>query len=219
MTWTLIAALLTGSAPAEATDSITIARLEYEGGGDWYVSPSSLPNLLAAIRERTGIPVSAREINVAPLDPGLRDHPFLYMSGHGTVVFTPDERAALRAHLLAGGFLLANDSYGLDESLRKEIAEIFPDAELTEIPPDHPVFHTVYDFPDGLPKVHEHDGKPPQAFGIFQGGRLVLFYAYQSDIGDGWEDPDVHDDPPAIREQALRMGVNLFVYVLGQALT
>lgn len=219
MTWTLIAALLTGSAPAEATDSITIARLEYEGGGDWYVSPSSLPNLLAAIRERTGIPVAAREINVAPLDPGLRDHPFLYMSGHGTVVFTPEERAALRAHLLAGGFLLANDSYGLDESLRKEIAEIFPDAELTEIPPDHPVFHTVYDFPDGLPKVHEHDGKPPQALGIFHGGRLVLFYAYQSDIGDGWEDPDVHDDPPAIREQALRMGVNLFVYVLGQAVT
>ncbi|MEC9355304.1 MAG: DUF4159 domain-containing protein, partial [Gemmatimonadota bacterium] len=124
---------------------------------------------------------------------------------------------ALRNYLLAGGFLHADDNYGLDESFREELAEIFPDTELTEIPADHPVFHIFFDFPEGLPKIHEHDGEPPQALGIFHGGRLVVFYSYESDLGDGWEDEDVHDDPPEIRERALRMGVNLFMFVLGQA--
>jgi len=220
MIWMLMAAL---AAPADMVieaqmgDSITIARLQYEGGGDWYANPSSLPNLLAAIRERTGIPVAPREVNIRPLDPALQDHPYLYMTGHGDVRFSPQERAALRDYLLAGGFLHVDDNYGLDESFREEIVEIFPDAELTEIPADHPVFHSFYDFPDGLPKIHEHDGKPPQAFGIFYDGRLALFYSYESDLGDGWEDEDVHDDPAEVRERALRMGVNLFLYVLGQA--
>lgn len=198
-------------------DSLTIARLQYEGGGDWYANPSSLPNLLSAVRERTGIPTARREVSVRPLDPALRDYPYLYMTGHGDVRFSPPERAALRDYLLSGGFLHADDNYGLDESFREEMREIFPDAELTEIPPDHPVFHALYDFPEGLPKIHEHDGRPPQAFGIFQEGRLVVFYSYESDLGDGWEDEDVHEDPPPTREQALRMGVNLFLYVLGQA--
>ena len=198
-------------------DSITIARLQYEGGGDWYANPSSLPNLLAAIRERTGIPVARREVNLRPLDPTLRDYPYLYLTGHGDVRFSPAEREALRNYLLAGGFLHADDNYGLDESFREELAEIFPDTELTEIPADHPVFHIFFDFPEGLPKIHEHDGEPPQALGIFHGGRLVVFYSYESDLGDGWEDEDVHDDPPEIRERALRMGVNLFMFVLGQA--
>ncbi len=171
---------------------------------------------MEAVRERTGIPVAQREANITPLDPGLRDHPYLYMTGHGNVRFTAAERAALREYLVGGGFLHADDNYGLDESFREEIALIFPDAELTEIPADHPVFHAFYDFPEGLPKIHEHDGKPPQALGIFVGGRLLVFYSYESDLGDGWEDPDVHDDPADVREQALRMGVNLFVYVLGQ---
>lgn len=219
MTWILLATmvLLPSGAPPPVPDSVTVARLRYDGGGDWYANPSSLPNLLAAIRERTGIPAAAREGTVAPLDPGLRDHPFLYMTGHGNVRFSPAERAALRAYLEDGGFLHADDNYGLDASFREEMALIFPDEDLTEIPEDHPVFHTVYDFPDGLPKIHEHDGKPPQALGIFLRGRLVVFYSYESDLGDGWEDPDVHDDDPQVREQALRMGVNLFVYVLGQA--
>ncbi len=202
--------------PATAADSVTIARLRYEGGGDWYANPSSLPNVLAAIRERTGIPARTREATVSLLDPGLRDHPYLYMTGHGNVRFSAAERAALRRHLDAGGFLHADDNYGLDASFRAEMAEVFPEDPLTEVPTDHPVFHAVYDFPQGLPKVHEHDGKAPQAFGIFRGGRLVVFYSYESDLGDGWEDPDVHDDPPQIREQALRMGVNLFVFALGQ---
>ena len=139
------------------------------------------------------------------------------MTGHGNVAFTAAERAALRGYLLGGGFLHADDNYGLDESFREEMAEIFPDAELTEIPADHPVFHSFYDFEDGLPKIHEHDGQPPQAFGIFYGGRLVVFYSYESDLGDGWEDASVHEDPVETREDALRMGVNLFMYVLGQS--
>ncbi|HSM61573.1 MAG TPA: DUF4159 domain-containing protein [Longimicrobiales bacterium] len=220
MSWILVVALAGGTAvPAmpAAADSITVARLQYEGGGDWYANPSSLPNLLQAVRERTGIPVATREVSVRPLDPGLRDHPYLYMTGHGNVRFSPRERVALREYLLSGGFLHADDNYGLDESFRKEMAAVFPDARLTEIPPDHPVFHGMYDFSDGLPKIHEHDGQRPQALGIFHGGRLVVFYSYESDLGDGWEDPDVHDDPAEVREQALRMGVNLFLYVLGQA--
>jgi hypothetical protein len=217
MNWILLAILAVGgSTPDMPGDSITIARLQYDGGGDWYANPSSLPNLLAALRDRTGVPVARREVNVTPLDPGLRDYPYLYMTGHGNVAFTAAERVALREYLLAGGFLHADDNYGLDESFRTEMRELFPDVELTEIPPDHPVFHAYYDLNEGLPKIHEHDGNPPQAFGIFYEGRMVVFYSYESDLGDGWEDAAVHEDPPETREQAIRMGVNLFLYVLGQ---
>ena len=211
---TALAVLTTSAAPA---DSITVTRLHYDGGGDWYGNPSSLPNLLDAIRERTGIAAAMREATITPLDPGLTDHPYLYMNGHGNVHFTEAECAALRAYLLAGGFLHADDNYGMDESFRREIARVFPDEELVELPPDHPVFHSFYDLTEGIPKVHEHDGKPPQALAIIHDGRLVVFYSYQSDLGDGWEDPEVHEDPPEVREAAIRMGVNLFVYVLGQA--
>ena len=206
----LVAMFLQGPAP----DSITIARVQYEGGGDWYANPSSLPNLLEAIRERTGIVTTRREAVVRPLDPDLRAYPFLYMTGHGDVRFSPAERVALRAYLLEGGFLHADDNYGLDESFREEVTALFPDREMVEIPPDHPIFRTFYDFPDGLPKVHEHDGARPQALGVFDRGRLVLIYTYESDLGDGWEDPDVHGDDPEVREAAIRMGVNLFLYAL-----
>ncbi len=215
--WTLAAAVLVAAPASPVVDSITVTRLQYDGGGDWYANPSSLPNLLEAVRERTGIPTAHRESSVTPLDPGLRDHPYLYMTGHGNVRFSAAERAALRGYLLGGGFLHADDNYGLDESFRGEIEAIFPDVELTPIPRDHPVFHSFYDLEGGLPKIHEHDGQPAQALGIFVGGRLVVFYSYESDLGDGWEDQDVHDDLPATREQALRMGVNLVLYVLGQA--
>jgi hypothetical protein len=215
----LLLALLLAAPTSAPADTIAITRLRYDGGGDWYANPSSLPNLLEAIRTRTGIPVSSREEAVSLLDPSLPDHPYLYMTGHGNVAFSPAERAALREHLLAGGFLHADDNYGLDESFRREMAEVFPDAQMTELPPDHPIFHVLYDFPEGLPKVHEHDGKRPQLFGIFQGGRLLVVYSYESDLGDGWEDEGVHDDPPEVREQALRMGVNIFLYALGQAAT
>ena len=213
----MIALLLSAAlvqSPAAAVDSVTIARLEYDGGGDWYANPSSLPNLLEEVRLRTGIPTARRDRVVRALDPTLADHPYLYMTGHGDVRFTARERAALRDYLLGGGFLHADDNYGLDASFREEVAAIFPDRELVEIPPEHPVFHLLYDLPEGLPKVHEHDGAPPQAFGIFERGRLLVFYSYESDLGDGWEDPDVHDDAPEIREAAIRMGVNLMLYAL-----
>ena len=201
---------------AQGAGPVTIGRLQYEGGGDWYANPSSLPNLLAAVRERTGIPTADREIPVRPTDPSLRDFPFLYMTGHGNVRFSPDERLALRNYLLRGGFLHADDNYGLDESFRQEIARIFPEKELVELPPGHPVFGAPYPFPDGLPKIHEHDGAAPQAFGIFHQERLVVIYTYESDLGDGWEDADVHEDAAEVREDALRMGVNIFVFALTQ---
>jgi len=215
----LLALMAVAASPVPVTatsDSLTIARLQYDGGGDWYANPSSLPNLLEALRERTGLATARREVNVTPLDPVLRDYPYLYMTGHGNVEFTPAERSALRDYLLAGGFLHADDNYGLDESFRAEMAEIFPDAELTEIPPGHPVFSTFYDFPDGLPKIHEHDGQAPQAFGIFLDGRMLVFYTFESDLGDGWEDEGVHEDTPELREDAIRMGVNVFLFALGQ---
>lgn len=208
----------TSASPALAAGdtALTVARLEYGGGGDWYANPSALPNLLQAIRDRTGIPVASDEVVVGPLDPTLPDYPFLYMTGHGNVSFTPEERDRLREHLVGGGFLHADDNYGMDEAFRREIEALFPASELEEIPPDHPVFHTVYDLSEGLPKVHEHDGGPPRAFGIFHDGRLVVFYSFESDLGNGWEDPHVHDTPPEVHEAALRMGVNLFVWALSQ---
>ncbi len=213
----LFAPVLQPGLQAQPGGPITIARLQYEGGGDWYANPSSLPNLLAEVRERTGIPTAEREVVLRPTDPALRDFPFLYMTGHGDVRFSPEERLALRRYLLEGGFLHADDNYGLDASFREEIARVFPDRALVELPPDHPVFRAPYQFPDGLPKIHEHDGNPPQAFGIFDQGRLLVIYSYESDLGDGWEDPDVHEDLPEVREDALRMGVNIFVHALTQA--
>jgi hypothetical protein len=150
-------------------------------------------------------------------DPSLPDVPYLYMTGHGNVRFSDVEIATLRRYLENGGFLHADDNYGMDESFRREIARVFPDRSLVEVPADHPVYHIVYEFPQGLPKIHEHDGRPAQGFGVFIDGRLALFYSYQSDLGDGWEDPGVHDDPDEVRESAIRMGVNLIVYAMTAA--
>jgi hypothetical protein len=191
---------------------LTIGRLHYDGGGDWYANPSSLPNLLSAIREGTSLRVTTRERVVTLDGPDLWEVPYLYMTGHGNVRFSDQQIRTLRRYLEAGGFLHADDNYGMDASFRREIARVFPDHPLVEVPLDHPVYHLVYDFPKGIPKIHEHDGLPAQGFGIFLGGRLAVYYSYQSDLGDGWEDPDVHHDPQPIREQALEMGVNLFVY-------
>ena len=200
---------------ATAQSPLSIGRLHYDGGGDWYANPSSLPNLLRAIAERTTIPVTARERVVTLRDADLWQTPYVYMTGHGNLRWSDDELAILRRYLQQGGFLHADDNYGMDESLRRELKRLFPDRPLIEVPVDHPIYHLVYDFPQGLPKIHEHDGKPAQGFGIFIEGRLVVFYSYQTDLGDGWEDPEVHRDPPDKREAALRMGVNLFAYAVG----
>ena len=194
----------------------TIARLHYGGGGDWYANPSSLPNLLRRLERDTRLPVAPREVVVTPLSPDLHDYPYLYMTGHGNVSFNEAELSALRTYLRSGGFLHADDNYGMDESFRREVARLFPEAELVPVPFDHPIYRIVHAFPDGLPKVHEHDGLPAEGLGIFQDGRLVLFYSYQSDLGDGWENAEVHGDPAEIRELALRMGVNLFAFALTQ---
>jgi hypothetical protein len=201
----------------ESVATMTIGRLHYDGGGDWYANPSSLVNLLQAVSRRTSLRMEAHERVVQILGDELWSVPYLHMTGHGNVHFSDAEVPVLRRWLLQGGFLHVSDNYGLDESFRREIVRLFPDRPLVEVPLDHPVYHLVYDFPKGLPKIHEHDGKPAQGFGIFIDGRLAVYYDYQSDLGDGWEDPDVHKDPPEKHEAALRMGVNLVSYAVGYA--
>jgi hypothetical protein len=216
----LVALLFIALAPASGATTApvepTIAQLQYGGGGDWYANPSGLPNLLREIRSRTGIGVAQQPAHTRLTDPRLRDYPYLYMTGHGNVRFTAEEVTILRRYLEAGGFLHADDNYGMDPSFRREMRRVFPDQELVELPQDHPVYHSFYDLPGGLPKIHLHDGKPPQGFGIFRDGRLVVYYSYESDLGNGWEDAVRYDTPPATRESALRMGVNLFVYAMAQ---
>jgi hypothetical protein len=206
--------LLAGAAPSSAP-VMTIGRLHYEGGGDWYANPSSLPNLLTAIRTRTGLHVAAEEKVVTLAEDELWNVPYIYMTGHGNVHWSDRDIATLRRYLLQGGFLHADDNYGMDGSIRRELGRLFPDIPLVEVPLDHPIYHLVFDFPKGIPKIHQHDGKPAQGFGIFLDGRLAVYYSYQSDLGDGWEDFEVHRDPPEKHEAALRMGVNLFAYAVG----
>jgi hypothetical protein len=201
--------------PAAAQTPLTIARLHYDGGGDWYANPSSLPNLLQAIGARTTLPVAVREKVVTLEDADLWQVPYLYMTGHGNVHWSDAELATLRRYLQQGGFLHADDNYGMDVSIRRELGRLFPDRPMVEVPLDHAIYHLVYEFPRGIPKIHEHDGKPAQGFGIFLDGRLVVYYSYQSDLGDGWEDFEVHRDPPEKHEAALKMGVNLFLYAVG----
>jgi hypothetical protein len=193
----------------------TVGRLHYDGGGDWYANPSSLPNLLAAIRTRAGLPVEPRERVVTLSDAALWSLPYLYMTGHGNVHWSDRDLVTLRRYLERGGFLHIDDNYGMDHSIRREIARLFPGIPLVDVPLDHPIYHLVYDLPRGIPKIHVHDGLPAQGLGIFLNGRLVLYYSYQSDLGDGWEDFEVHHDPPEKHEAALEMGVNLFAYAVG----
>lgn len=199
---------------AQDIDKFTIARLKYGGGGDWYYGQTQIPNLLKGLRERTNIKTANKQEVIQLTDRKLYNYPFIYMTGHGNVAFTDEEVKALRQYLLRGGFLWANDDYGLDKSFRREMKRVFPDKELIEVPFDHPIYHCFYEFPNGLPKIHEHDGKPPKGYGIFHEGRMIVFYDYESDIADGLENPEVHNDPPEKREQALRMAINIVVYAL-----
>ena len=203
------------SSPAPPAALMTIGRLHYDGGGDWYANPSSLPNLLSALRTRTRLRVAPQERVVTLADDDLWNLPYIYMTGHGNVHFSDADLAVLRRYLEQGGFLHADDNYGMDASLRRELARLWPGRPLVEVPLDHPIYHLIYDLPKGIPKIHKHDGLPAQGFGIFIDGRLAVYYSYQSDLGDGWEDPEVHHDPPEKREAALRMGVNLFAYAVG----
>jgi hypothetical protein len=206
--------LLPGATSAHDGPRLTLARLQYDGGGDWYANPSSLPNLIRAINERTTLQVAPSEARVRLTDEKLWDYPFLHATGHGVMRFSDAEVERLREYLLRGGFLHVDDNYGLDPHFRREIARVFPDRPLVDVTLSHPIYHIVYDFPKGVPKIHEHDGKPARGYGIFIGDRLAVFYSYESDLGNGWEDPGTYSDPPALHESALRMGINLFVYAV-----
>ena len=192
-----------------------IALLKYSGGGDWYANPTSLPNLIKFCNQNIQTRIKARPATVEPSSPDLLSYPFVHMTGHGNVVFSDADIANLRQYLNAGGFLHIDDNYGMDQYVRREIKRIFPTSELVELPATHAIFQKPNPFPAGLPKIHEHDGKRPQAFGIFTDGRLVLLYTYETDLGDGWEDPEVNNDPAEVRQKALRMGANIIAYVFG----
>jgi hypothetical protein len=207
-----IATVLAVSSAPSAAPRMTIARLQYDGGGDWYANPSSLPNLLQAINERTTLRVEPTEARVTIMDERLWDFPFLHATGHGVIKFSDAEVVRLREYLLRGGFLHVDDNYGIDESFRTEIARVFPDRPLVDVPLSHPIYHIVYDFPQGVPKIHEHAGKPARGCGNFIGDRLAVYYTSSADRGNGWEDQGTYTDPPELHEAALRMGVNLFVY-------
>ena len=207
-------ALAVGAQPAPS--EVTIARVKYGGGGDWYSGEESLPNLLQFARANTLLDIAPENEVVELTNDKLFQYPFLSLNGHGTVAFTGREADRLRRYLTNGGFLHINDDYGLDASIRREMKKVFPEQDFVAVPFDHPVYNVHYAFPNGLPKIHEHDGKPAQGLGLFHEGRLVVFYSYESDIGDGWEPEEVHHDPPEKRRAALQMGVNLLVYAMTQ---
>jgi len=196
-------------------DGFVIARVKYGGGGDWYGNKTSLRNLLRALKERTNVKVaSEEEVTVSIMDEEFFNYPFLWISGHGNVRFTKKEAERLRKHLMTGGFLFADDDYGMDKSFREQMKLVFPDKELVELPLSSEIYHCFYDFPNGPPKIHEHDALPPQGNAIVHEGRVVVFYTHEADIGDGLEDPDIHGDPPEKREEAMKMAVNVVVYSL-----
>jgi hypothetical protein len=195
------------------SQSYQIALLKYQGGGDWYANPTSLPNLISFCNKNLGTNINPEPATVEVGSPDLFNYPFLHMTGHGNVVFNQHDADNLRAYLLSGGFLHIDDNYGMDPFIRSELKKVFPELELVELPFSHPIYHQFYNFPQGLPKVHEHDNKAPQGFGLIYKGRLILFYSYECDLGDGWEDPEVHKDSEEVRLKALQMGANLISYV------
>lgn len=194
---------------------LTIARVQYDGGGDWYNDTSVIPNLCDEINTRTLIKASSEQAIVSLKNNSIQNYPFLYLTGHGNITFSEEECTNLRNYLEKGGFLYVDDDYGLDEYFRRELAKVFPEKTLQELPATFPLFDSFYKFSNGLPKIHKHDGKRPQAFGIFDDyGRLIVLYTYETNISDGWASPEVHKDPPHIREQAFKMGINIVYYVL-----
>jgi hypothetical protein len=196
-------------------NSFRIALLKYGGGGDWYANKeTSLPNLIKYCNEvlKTGIQTEQSIVEVG--SPELFNYPFVHMTGHGNVIFTPQEAENLRNYLIGGGFLHISDNYGMNDFIRPQMKKVFPELEFVELPFNHPVYHQKFDFPKGLPKIHEHDNNPPQGFGLIYEGRLVCFYDYECDLGDGWENPEIHKDSQESRMKALKMGANLLQYAL-----
>ncbi|RXG15702.1 putative protein DUF4159 [Leeuwenhoekiella aestuarii] len=203
----LLTVLLTASIEAQQ-----IAVLQYEGGGDWYGNPTSLPNLVKFCNTTIHTALDNDVATVTSTDPSIMQYPFVHMTGHGNVFFSDEALQNLRNYLNSGGFLHIDDNYGIDNYLRPQLKKLYPQEELIELPADHPIFSTAFEFKEGLPKIHEHDGLRPQAFGLFKEDRMVILYTLESDLGDGWESQEIHSDPPAVREKALKMGANIIKY-------
>lgn len=201
---------------AQNQEGLQLAKLKYNGGGDWYANKTALPNLIRYCNQQLNMNLSPQEAVVEAGSPDIFSYPYVYLTGHGNVVFTDQEAKNLRKYLLSGGFLHIDDNYGLDKFIRPEMKKVFPDLEFVEIPHNHPLYQQKFNFPEGLPKVHEHDGKPPQGFGLFYEGRLLCFYSYESDLGNGWEDQSIHNDPEEVRQKALKMGANILAYAFTQ---
>jgi hypothetical protein len=197
---------------AQEKGSVRIALLKYNGGGDWYANPGSLPNLIEFCNKNQIANIYPEPSTVEVGSSEIFSYPFIHLTGHGNIVLNNQEVINLRKYLEGGGFLHVDDNYGLNAYFRREIKKVFPKEELVELPYSHPIYHQIYEFPNGLPKIHEHDDKSPQGFGIFVKGRLVCFYSYETDLGDGWEDPDVHNDSPQKHLEALKMGANILSY-------
>ena len=215
MIWMFLLTLLLipSPSPPENSGDLKLALLKYNGGGDWYANPTSLTNLSKFCNKELNMDIDPDYATVDVGSADLFNYPFVHMTGHGNVVFSPAEASNLRTYLIGGGFLHIDDNFGMDPYIRVAIKSIFPDRDFVELPWEHPIYHQHFDFKNGLPKIHEHNGLPPQGFGIFYEGRLVCFYTYECDLGDGWEDPEVHKDPEAIRRLALEMGSNIISYV------
>ena len=195
------------------SEKIKIAKLQYSGGGDWYANKTALPNLAKFCNEQLGTTIDEENAVVTVGSPELFNYAFVYMTGHGNVVFSPSEAENLRKYLTSGGFLHIDDNYGLNDYIRLEMKKVFPELEFIELPHDHPIYHQKFNFPNGIPKIHEHDNKPAQGFGLIYEGKLVCYFSYESDLGNGWEDQRIHNDPEEVRLKALRMGANLLTYV------
>jgi hypothetical protein len=194
--------------------AVKIAQLQYDGGGDWYANPSSVPNLIEYIRNNSTVQVDPVKYEVKPGGTQIFQYPFVTMTGHGNVSFSEAEAENLRKYLIGGGFLHIDDNYGMDPYIRREMKKVFPELEFVELPFNHGIYNVHFSFPNGLPKIHEHDNKPAQGFGLVWEGRLVCYYSYETDLSDGWEDPDVHKDPEELRQKALQMGTNIVIYAL-----
>lgn len=196
----------------QGQDKIQIAKLKYHGGGDWYANKTALPNLIAFCNKELNMNMATNEEIVEVGSPEIFQYPFIYMTGHGNVVFLENEAENLRNYLLAGGFLHIDDNFGMDQFVRLEMKKVFPELEFVEIPYDHPIYHQKYSFDNGLPKIHEHSGEPSEGLGLIYEGRLICFYSYESDLGNGWEDQVIYNDPESLRRKALEMGANLITY-------
>ena len=199
-----------------SAQDFNIARIQYSGGGDWYADPSSLPNLIDFISKETNIKIESSEYRIKLTSENLYGHTFLYLTGHGNIRFSDEEIGALRSHLLKGAFLHADDNYGMHDSFKREMKKVFPEKEWVELPIDHPIYSCYFNLPNGLPKIHEHNGNPPQGLGLFEKERLIVFFTYESDLGDGWEDSEVHNNPEVVRQSALQMGTNIVWFSLTQ---